>query len=719
MNDNQPMEQSSGLSLPEIYYILFRHKWKIIFFTLLGLGAGLAFYKLNPTLYLSEAKLMVKYIKESKGVGNKDSTQQFPFDPQGTTIINAEVEILGSMDLCLRVVDELGPKTILNKPAVTRNKAADFLSKNLVVQAPNHGKIIHITFQHRDPAVAQAVLNKIIDLYKEKHLTIHRPSGATVESVSQQVTNFQNHLAKTEEELRQLKRKFKVIDIKEARTKLTDDLAHLRQERFSSEAELEAQKAGLKEAEKLNPSITPAAAPDIGVPLKKINDYRNLCAQLNSFLSKKQEYLAQFTPENPMVQRLEVQIVETEKNKKRMEEENPPLLTLEMPVVRPSSSTNLAGLDIPAMSLHVKGLEAKVAALTSQYVALLNEASTLDEAESAIAQLERDKENFETNLKTSRATLELMRADADFGNVQEPSPPEPLSGKVRKIAAIIVLAGIGLGLGLAFLIDLFLDQSVKRPMEIFQKLRLPLLMAIPRLGRNGAHKSTQTQASAADGVQPRMEVALWDARHGLYPFHEVLRDRLISYFEVRQMTGKPKLVAVTSCSKGAGVTTIATGLAAALSETGDGNVLLVDMGLEQGAAHPFYRGQPGFALADALESEKRDDAMIQENLYMVTASTAGEQLPRALPKRITNLVPKMKASDYDYIIFDLPPVSQTSVTSSLAGFMDMMLLVVEGEKTNREALRQAASILGESAPHLSTVFNKGREYVPEWLKQGI
>src|SRR5207249_7960773 len=70
----------------------------------------------------------------------------------------------------------------------------------------------------------------------------------------------------------------------------------------------------------------------------------------------------------------------------------------------------------------------------------------------------------------------------------------------------------------------------------------------------------------------------------LRPFYETLRDRLISFFELKNLTHKPKLVAMTSCGEGAGVTTTAAGLAACLSETGDGNVLLVDMNLQQGAA---------------------------------------------------------------------------------------------------------------------------------------
>ena len=217
----------------------------------------------------------------------------------------------------------------------------------------------------------------------------------------------------------------------------------------------------------------------------------------------------------------------------------------------------------------------------------------------------------------------------------------------------------------------------------------------------------------------KAEIAPWDSNHALRPFHEALRDRLVAYFEVKNMTHKPKLVAVASCSKGSGVTTIAAGLAASLSETGDGNVLLVDMGLEQGAARQFRQGRPGCALPDVLENEKRNAGLVHEHLYLASANEAADKLPRILPSRFTHLVPKMKASDYDYIIFDMPPVSQTSVTARLAGFMDLVFLVVESEKTDREVLKRATSLLSESNANVTAILNKNRPYVPPWLHQEL
>ena len=95
------------------------------------------------------------------------------------------------------------------------------------------------------------------------------------------------------------------------------------------------------------------------------------------------------------------------------------------------------------------------------------------------------------------------------------------------------------------------------------------------------------------------------------------------------------------------------------------------------------------------------------------------QLAHILPNRFANLMPKMKESDYDYIIFDLPPVSPTSMTPRLARLMDMVLLVIEAEKTSQDVVKQATSLLAESKANVTAVLNKTRRYVPAQLHQEL
>ena len=76
-----------------------------------------------------------------------------------------------------------------------------------------------------------------------------------------------------------------------------------------------------------------------------------------------------------------------------------------------------------------------------------------------------------------------------------------------------------------------------------------------------------------------------------------------------------------------------------------------------------------------------------DGLYLATVSPQNETpMPLAL-KKFFDLMPNLKTSDFDYIIFDMPALSQTSPTLGMAGFMDKTLVIVEAEKSNREAVQ--------------------------------
>jgi Mrp family chromosome partitioning ATPase len=80
-------------------------------------------------------------------------------------------------------------------------------------------------------------------------------------------------------------------------------------------------------------------------------------------------------------------------------------------------------------------------------------------------------------------------------------------------------------------------------------------------------------------------------------------------------------------------------------------------------------------------------------------------------------MPRLKTSDYDFIIFDMPPVSPTSATPRLAGYMDLVLLVLEAEKTSEHKAARASALMRESRANVAAVLNKYRQHVPGALAQ--
>jgi Mrp family chromosome partitioning ATPase len=77
--------------------------------------------------------------------------------------------------------------------------------------------------------------------------------------------------------------------------------------------------------------------------------------------------------------------------------------------------------------------------------------------------------------------------------------------------------------------------------------------------------------------------------------------------------------------------------------------------------------------------------------------------------------PKINVGEYDYIVFDMPPVSPTSPTPRLAAHMDLVLLVLEAERTGQGTAKRAGSLMRESKANVAAILNKFRPHVPAKL----
>lgn len=736
------------MSIGDIYFILFRRKWIILMCSLLGiLGAVLLLFVIKPPQYQSQALISIRYVVEGKSLnppGNQSNTR--PLDEQRDSIINTEIATLLSLDLADQVVKAMTPEKILAPVGggSNTNRAAALVKKGLTVEPIYDSSVIRITFQYPDRKLVQPILSEIVDAYLTKHAQMHEGLGVPNSFLTNETARLRAELSQTGAELRKLKNAAGVISVTDSQKAYTDQISKIRQEIYSSEAELSERQAMLEALTKPAGALpkTNNVARTAKVPSEEVDQYRRICALVAYLEGKEQNYLTQqgYTTENVLVKQVHEQIVQNKILKKSLERKYPGLMALHVPVsgavVGPLGETPT---DLATDSEQILALKAKIRVLNSQLKQVWTEATNFEKVEMTISELEQKRDLVEANLKYFLNNLEEIRigdalgADkaANISIVQAPSPPaKGWSKSFKKKVAIVAVGGILGGVALAFFIEMFLDRSVKRPTEIENKLRLPLFISIPDMARNGRHRLTAEKRlrlpDASGGQRETVEQSVTDPtvgmdsgspRHPLRRFYEGLRDRLVVYFEVKNLAHKPKLVGVTSCAKGAGVSSIATGLASALSETGEGNVLLVDMNIEGGAAQHFHKGNLNCGLDSALEAETRENALVHKNLYVATEPPRNDQLPQVLPKRFANLVSKIKSSDFDYIIFDMPPVADTTMTFRLARLMDMTLLVVEAGKTNQEVVKRVTSLLADSKANVSTVLNKTRNYVPRRLHQ--
>jgi Mrp family chromosome partitioning ATPase len=479
------------------------------------------------------------------------------------------------------------------------------------------------------------------------------------------------------------------------------------------------------------------------VPVDKADEYRQLVGRVEQLKKEVALKLEEFTPLHPDVARRKEKIVQLTARMSQLEKENPAIAAFGATIGTVANGTNETTLNLSGSLADIKALKRMVEGISNQLALVKTEAFRLMDYEKQITELERRRTTEQRNFDSIQERLgQALQADSKTpGRVlgmyltESPTPAGPDMKKLLKLVAAAFSGCVGLGFGLAFLIDMVLDRTLRRRQDVVRHLHLPVFLTIPDTnwrkrihfpwlqvnghGKNIFEDEIIDEASPPDST---LAVAEWNPTNHLGMHIEGLRERLITYFEVNNLHHKPRLVAVTSCDHGTGVTTLATGLAASLSKTGDGSALLVDMNTADGRTHSFYRGKPGCGPSE-MEILQDDGQPVSEdgNAQVLPLATVSpeqrkqDRLAKLLPPSFNHLVPKLKATEYDYIVFDMPRVSPRSVTPRLSGQMDVVLMVIESERTGQQRASRAMALMREARATVAAVLNKCRNYVPARL----
>ena len=738
----------SSFGVHDVLFVLFKHKGKIGALTAFGLISAALVYFLFPATYQSQAKLLVRYVVERSAVDAVDNTTGSAAAKANvfTPPIASEIEILTSWDLAVQVAASIGPKRLLpkEKDPVSEDAAALVVSSGIEVTSAKGGNILFVNYTNSDPQLTTLVLSELVKRYFIKHLEVHRSAGA-FDFVTQQTDQVRARLNQTEDALKPLKAQAGIISLKDSQTNIGTELARIEGDLRAAQTELAEQQARVKQLEgspavasstveapkpdsaaTIDPASTAAPEPS-AIPTPnatpssaETQQYQILVDRLTQLRKTAVDISAKYTSENPLVKLNGEQIAEADGQKRALESKFPELAS------KASDASTRGHTDLVSERAKLAGCTGKVEALRTRLQEIQGKVKQLSDLGPPIAELERRRDLEEANYKYFEGALERARIDEaldptkipNISAVQIPSPPMLVTKTRNKVA--LGLAGGGLALGIAFslLSELLLNRTVKRPLELERQLNVPLLLSIPDAGSNRLPRLPSGSNHAKGGPAPKgngqAPLAPWSPGHFIRPYCEVIRDRFSLYFELHQLTHKPKLIGVAAFSPDAGASTLAAGLAAVLSETDDSKVLLVDANLGPTDVHPFFKGKPAYPLANALNAAASMDPA-SDNLYLATVGSAQNGIARLGVRKFFDLMPNLKASDYDYIIFDMPPLSQISPTWCMSSFMDKMLLVVEAEKNDRDLVKRGYAKLQAERNNVSVVFNKARSFGPKWL----
>jgi len=709
-------------SLRDVYFILFRHKWKMILFFLAVVVTVIVGSFCSARIYRSEAKLLVQLGRESVTLDPTATTGQIISVSQSREReIQTELAILNSQEIAKKAVDDIGVNVLLNRldeePPVndttpgaigkviqqfrlaikrlrTRleppdmdsslrdyDKAMRMVIKNLEIETQRDSSSINLAYESQSPKLAQEVLTKLIESYLERHIIVHQTPGS-YEFFTRQSDDLRKKLANTENELRDYKNKIGIASPEEQRQVHLNHIGDLEQETGAAQAELAVSRAKVQALQK-----TLTNAPEAVATGASLSNYAAdmMRTRLYELQLKEQDLVSKFTEESRQVQMIRQEVAEAEEllNKEKTQQVQSALLTEQATL---------------------SSLLAKVENLKGQLTDAQERLTTLNNADLTITQLVREIDIQKANYNKYSENLEQARIDDALENgrisnisIVQPAtlPLEPVRPRKKLNVLLGLLLGAFGGLGLAFISEYF-DHSIKTPDDAKNKLQLPILASIPRVRSNKVWKSP---------VEIRQH-------------YEIFRERLL--LSCNGSTKAPRVLAVVDCQRGEGAATVATNLAATLARHDDGPVLLVDADIGHPSLHRIFnmRVSPGFtgALADG---ECNEDAILSSsihNLYVLSAGDTSANISEMFNSNTFSKLIKSMKNHYSMVVIDVPPAYEVSWAVRMAGLCDGVVMVIEAERLRWEVVQNAKEqLLNSKANILGAVLNKRRFYIPEWL----
>ena len=201
-------------------------------------------------------------------------------------------------------------------------------------------------------------------------------------------------------------------------------------------------------------------------------------------------------------------------------------------------------------------------------------------------------------------------------------------------------------------------------------------------------------------------------------YFETLRDSILQIKDSSSQS--PSLIAILSCNKGEGVSTIASNFATTLAKSSDKHVLLVDVNYRDPSAHQIFDVSLSPGLGEVFCNGQDVKTVIQptviDNLFILSAGEIDRDSNINFDSQVfTDLLHTLK-QDYSFVIFDSPAIGATSSSARLASLLDGVIIVAESEKVRWEAIQRVkGQLVKANANILGVVLNKQQFHIPRWL----
>jgi capsular exopolysaccharide synthesis family protein len=332
-----------------------------------------------------------------------------------------------------------------------------------------------------------------------------------------------------------------------------------------------------------------------------------------------------------------------------------------------------------------EAIQSEIAVLTQQLQTMEEQLQDMSATDPNRSSLEAQASLIRSNILDRQLAQAGLPREVTVGRIIEPAdqPTSPVSPNHTTNGAFGLVAGLGIGIGLALLRDR-LSERLRSPEGIEAYLEAPMLGAIPRVPAWRRRK----EAFLVSAVQWRSPAA---------EAYRILRTNVLSAASAVDA----KSIVVTSAYSGEGKSATVANLGVVLARAGK-NVTLVSADLRRPRLHEFFNREEHLGLIDLLAGQTTLRQALQEvsvpthgfdnsmaSLRLLSsgnvADDPGELLSSTTMAGVLAELEKLS----DIVLIDVPPVLPITDALVVAEVTKHVLLVISPEASTRPAITSA------------------------------
>jgi capsular exopolysaccharide synthesis family protein len=662
-------------------------------FLLIVLLSLLRTYTTTP-LYRAQTRLMIEMEDESTAamVGAIGSASQgYWQDPK--PFYETQYRVLTGTELARRVVRRLGPvresdwtgppRPRLNRllslfkqePAQheaastpTESRQIAQLLAQVSVAPVQNSQLVDVVVVSADPALAARAASLLADEYVQLNLELRRQNMvASVEWLSRELVSQQKKLEDSERVLAQYREDQQALSLEERQNIVVARLNQLNDAATRAKTNRVQKEALYNQIKALGPDVSA----DTTATILQNPFVQGIKTRLAELRRERATLLERYGEKYPDVARVDANLQDVSHQLDTELAKATEAVRNDYQSALAEEQTLAAALEEQkdaAMDLNRKGIGYTVLQREAQSNRQLYEALMLREKELQVMANGRGN--------NVRVTDYAEKPDAPF----TPTPARDI--------VLAIVAGFALSLGLVFLLE-YLDDTVKTPDDITQKLKIPFLGIAPKVSVDG----------------PPL-ISKW-VPHEFGEAFRSLRTSLV----FSTGAAPTRVVMVTSAQPLEGKTTTVCNLGIALGMSG-ARVLVIDADMRRPGVHRALGIENGTGLSHVLTGQATmDAALITLDHAKLCVMTGG--VPPPNPSELLGsdqmraLLSETKRGRFDWVIVDTPPVIAVTDAVVLSAVVGGIVFVIGSEMTARQhAARALETLTGNGSHLLGAVLNR-------------